>query len=55
MARIKYQEAAGRELKESRPSIWRGRFIRAGIPEPRHLILDEGQDLNELYNLTRSR
>lgn len=32
-----------------------GRFIRAGLPAPRQLILDEGKDLNEFYNLTRRK
>jgi DNA primase len=29
------------------------RFIRAGYPAPRQLILDEGQDLNEFYQLAK--
>ena len=29
------------------------RFIRAGHPAPRQLILDEGQDLNEFYQLAK--
>ena len=40
MARIKYQEAIGLEVKRGRP---------------RKLILDGGQDLNEFYNLTRGK
>jgi len=31
------------------------RFIRAGLPAPRQMILDEGQDLNEFYNMTRRK
>jgi hypothetical protein len=26
-----------------------GRFIRAWLPAPRQLILDQGKDLNEFY------
>ena len=44
-----------RELKESRPSIWRERFILAGLPEPSQLNLDKGQDINKFYNLTKRR
>ena len=55
MARIKYQEAAGQELKESRQSIWRECFIRAELPEQRQLNLDEGRNVNEFYNLTKRR
>jgi len=31
-----------------------GRFIRAGLPAPRHLILDKGKDLNEFYQLAKN-
>jgi hypothetical protein len=31
------------------------RFIRAGLPAPRQLILDKGKGLNEFYNLTRRK
>jgi len=30
-----------------------GRFIRAGLPAPRQLILDKGKDLNDFYQLTK--
>jgi len=30
-----------------------GRFIRAGLPAPRQLILDKGKDLNEFYQLMK--
>ena len=40
MARIKYQEAVRLEVKRRRPA--------AG---PHQLVLDEVQDLNEIYNL----
>jgi len=30
-----------------------GRFLRAGLPAPRQLILDEGQDLNEFFQLSK--
>ena len=32
-----------------------GRFIRAGLPAPRQLILDQGKDLNEFYHLMQSK
>jgi hypothetical protein len=32
-----------------------GRFIRAGFPAPRQLILDKGKDLNEFYNLSKGK
>ena len=33
--------------------VKRGRFIQAGLPAPRQLILDKGKDLNEYNNLTK--
>jgi len=30
-----------------------GRFIRAGLPAPRQLILDKGKDLNEFYQVIK--
>lgn len=45
MGRIKYLEAIGR--KGTRDIA--NRFIRAGLPVSRQLILDEGQDLNDFY------
>jgi hypothetical protein len=44
MARIKYQEAIGLEVKRGRPP--------AG---PHQLVLDEVKDLNEFYNPTRGK
>ena len=32
-----------------------GRFIRAGLPAPRQLILDEGRDLNEFYRQAKDK
>jgi len=32
-----------------------GRFIRAGLTAPRQLILDQGKDLNEFYQLAKGR
>jgi hypothetical protein len=29
------------------------RFIRAGLPAPRQMILDKGKDLNEFFQLTK--
>jgi hypothetical protein len=49
MGRIKYQEAAGLEVKRGRPLAGHGRFIRAGYPAPGQLILDKGKDLNEFF------
>ena len=32
-----------------------GRFIRAGLPAPRQLILDNGKDLDEFYIESKSQ
>lgn len=44
MGRIKYQEAAGLEVKRGRPLVG-----------PRQLILDEGQDLNDFFRMSKGR
>jgi len=33
--------------------VKRGRFIQAGLPAPRQLIMDKGKDLNEFYQLIK--
>jgi hypothetical protein len=44
-------DAAGRKGTRDIAS----RFLRAGLPAPRQLILDKEKDLNEFYNMTRRK
>jgi len=45
--------ANGNRVEEIRDIA--GRFIRAGLPAPRLLILDKGKDLNEFYQLANRK
>jgi hypothetical protein len=77
MARIKYQEAAGLEVKRGRtpvgPAPSKAALVKLYVKEERsvrdvaavlqsgqvsvarQLVLDEGQDLNEFYMMTRGK
>ncbi len=52
-SRLKRDSITAKNSLTGKDAGGRGRFVCAGLPAPRQLVLDLGKDMNEFYQMVK--